>query len=421
MSSPLAVANSAYNLRLSNSEWLEQLGARLAEHLDMGRGMIAYHWQLQANGTIRMPSLQVMQGRDGDDAMLTRLAEDLDASRSTLAYVAPYSFRSLSEIAHDHPQYDTLAEDRDMQRISHERGVYDFEMLRVDRRSGEGWMFAVMRRELARIPALRRKRWQQVAAHLAAAARLRERLGGEVQLEESAAIWDPRKQALEHISGGSPSSRRQETLLELIKAREQALALSEEQPDAALKLWPALANGRWSLLDMVDTDGKSYTVLRENPLPVRSEHRLSERERQVAWLVGRGHHVGLVSYELGLAPSTIRSQLHAAMRKLNIRHQSELCRLVRASETTTSAPTAIDDLKLLTLSEPAPLAPASLSSAEREVARLVYEGYANREIAARRHTSARTVANQLASIYRKMGINSRQELVVAMRENAAEA
>lgn len=106
--------------------------------------------------------------------------------------------------------------------------------------------------------------------------------------------------------------------------------LSEEQPDAALTLWPALANGRWSLLDMVDTDGKSYTVLRENPLPVRSEHRLSERERQVAWPVGRGQHVELVSYELDLAPSTIRSQLHAAMRKLNIRHQSERLRLCRA-------------------------------------------------------------------------------------------
>ena len=57
--------------------------------------------------------------------------------------------------------------------------------------------------------------------------------------------------------------------------------------------------------------------------------------------------------------------------------------------------------------------PASLTDAERAVAVLVLGGCSNTEIARRRGTSARTVANQLASIFRKVGVSSRAELACA--------
>jgi DNA-binding NarL/FixJ family response regulator len=43
--------------------------------------------------------------------------------------------------------------------------------------------------------------------------------------------------------------------------------------------------------------------------------------------------------------------------------------------------------------------------------RLAVEGLSNKEIAESRESSERTVANQLASIYRKLRVNSRAELV----------
>ena len=55
--------------------------------------------------------------------------------------------------------------------------------------------------------------------------------------------------------------------------------------------------------------------------------------------------------------------------------------------------------------------PADLSRAEREVVRAAAGGCSNAEIAKGRGTSARTVANQLRSIYSKLGIASRVELV----------
>ena len=62
--------------------------------------------------------------------------------------------------------------------------------------------------------------------------------------------------------------------------------------------------------------------------------------------------------------------------------------------------------------------PCCLSAAEREVARLALEGRSNAEIASRRGTSACTVANQLAAIFRKLGISSRTELACACLTDA---
>jgi DNA-binding CsgD family transcriptional regulator len=54
--------------------------------------------------------------------------------------------------------------------------------------------------------------------------------------------------------------------------------------------------------------------------------------------------------------------------------------------------------------------PVALSAAERDVATLVAEGLTNAAIGKRRGTSIRTVANQMASIFRKLGLKSRHDL-----------
>jgi DNA-binding NarL/FixJ family response regulator len=58
--------------------------------------------------------------------------------------------------------------------------------------------------------------------------------------------------------------------------------------------------------------------------------------------------------------------------------------------------------------------PASLSCAEREVARALVEGRSNAVIAAERGTSVRTVANQVATVFRKMNARSRSEFIAAL-------
>jgi DNA-binding NarL/FixJ family response regulator len=53
-----------------------------------------------------------------------------------------------------------------------------------------------------------------------------------------------------------------------------------------------------------------------------------------------------------------------------------------------------------------------LTPAEHEVARDAANGLSNAAIARRRGRKERTIANQLASIYKKLGVGSRAELAV---------
>lgn len=58
-----------------------------------------------------------------------------------------------------------------------------------------------------------------------------------------------------------------------------------------------------------------------------------------------------------------------------------------------------------------PVSFGDLTPAELVVAECVLEGFDVRRIARQRRVSERTVANQLARIYRKLGVSSRHELV----------
>jgi DNA-binding NarL/FixJ family response regulator len=55
---------------------------------------------------------------------------------------------------------------------------------------------------------------------------------------------------------------------------------------------------------------------------------------------------------------------------------------------------------------------AALSRSEQLVALDAVSGLSNAAIASNRKRSVRTIANQLASIYRKLGITSRAELAL---------
>jgi DNA-binding CsgD family transcriptional regulator len=55
---------------------------------------------------------------------------------------------------------------------------------------------------------------------------------------------------------------------------------------------------------------------------------------------------------------------------------------------------------------------SDLSKAEREVIQLALRGLSNKTIAEVRRCSSRTVANQLASVYRKLSVSGRRELHV---------
>jgi DNA-binding NarL/FixJ family response regulator len=67
-------------------------------------------------------------------------------------------------------------------------------------------------------------------------------------------------------------------------------------------------------------------------------------------------------------------------------------------------------LALFTYSTGAEAPAFHLTESEREVLRAVVAGQSNAQIAAERRSAPRTVANQIAAIFRKVGVTSRAQL-----------
>jgi DNA-binding CsgD family transcriptional regulator len=82
-----------------------------------------------------------------------------------------------------------------------------------------------------------------------------------------------------------------------------------------------------------------------------------------------------------------------------------------------------DEFALLVCDVPQTVASAAigaLSPTEREIVELLQRGCSNSEIARLRSVSPQTVANQLASAFRKLNVGSRRELLAVTRSDGRE-
>ena len=82
----------------------------------------------------------------------------------------------------------------------------------------------------------------------------------------------------------------------------------------------------------------------------------------------------------------------------------------------------LDGQSYIVLSYPSPPQAAlhGLSDLESSIARAVATGQTNREIATGRSRSVFTIQNQLARIYKKLGVASRSELAALLAQRGAE-
>jgi DNA-binding NarL/FixJ family response regulator len=100
--------------------------------------------------------------------------------------------------------------------------------------------------------------------------------------------------------------------------------MRREAPDAALARWRTLVQGRWSLVDQMDHDGRRYILARENAPAASGSALLTARERQIMGFARLGHDNKLIAYELGISHSTVRVLIARAAKKLGVRTRAEL-------------------------------------------------------------------------------------------------
>ncbi len=170
----------------------------------------------------------------------------------------------------------------------------------------------------------------RIAAHLGAACRLRVEPGAEEAVLSS-------NGAVLHASGDAEPRAARERLRDAAQRVLYAKRESSRDPVGGLAFWTAMVDGRWTLVERTDTDGKRLIFARRNvPRTVRRAA-LSERERSVVERASLGSSLRHIAYELGLAENTVSETLKRGMKKLGIRSRAELIELY-AAIVGTSAP-----------------------------------------------------------------------------------
>ncbi|MBX3248474.1 MAG: hypothetical protein KF901_14960 [Myxococcales bacterium] len=143
---------------------------------------------------------------------------------------------------------------------------------------------------------------------------------------------------------------------------------------------------------------------------------MTSRQRRAAELIANGLGYGEVGYQLGIDVSTVASHISEALRSLGL-ERVDLPWLVhgpldvwpQGDGTLLASPPGIDEHLL-----------AELTPSERDVVKLLVAGCSNRDIASARCRAERTIANQLASVYRTLRVGSRFELAALVARRVRE-
>jgi DNA-binding CsgD family transcriptional regulator len=317
-----------YDLTGSTAEWLGRLAPAIYERFGAGLGMHSFVYDLTKEHRIRVGERQGVDAPPGSmDQVASAMQQmPLDFVRHSFMRCEATTQSQADPIAREHVRPV-------MAMLEAALGWRDLLIVGGLDPSEQGVYFGVALPEQTKLPARVVREWTRVAVHLAAAYRLRRRLGGGVLKVDSAdAVLTPHGR-VEHAQDEAQASTAREELKKAVKDLERARGrLRRSDPERAVDMWTGLTSGRWSLVDQFDTDGRRYVLARRNDVAVEGLDALTPRERQVTAYAALGHTNKLIAYDVGLADSTVRVLLHRAAKKLGATTRRELtaCYLARA-------------------------------------------------------------------------------------------
>jgi DNA-binding NarL/FixJ family response regulator len=146
----------------------------------------------------------------------------------------------------------------------------------------------------------------------------------------------------------------------------------------------------------------------------RRRRGLSRKEREVFERLMRGSCQKEIAYDIGVALTTVSAHVRFSLHKLGLENWETAVLVVAALENglvvndvTSAGGERVVVLKVDLSAHDL----ARLTEAERTVALFALDGCTNAQIADLRRCSPRTVANQVASAFRKLGVRCRLELI----------
>ncbi len=207
--------------------------------------------------------------------------------------------------------------------------------------------------------------------------------------------------------------------LEVVRADQH----SQSEIDLALT-WRELTRGLSRIVGWFFTDQRCGLILAMSdcaPEPALSGRRLEIVE---SILCGVGQKT--VAINLGVAPSTIAlnaqrglagigstgrpSRVHPMLMQV----AKAACERSLAAAAISFVSSSLGDLQVIGMKRPDRYLAGTTPPAELDVVRFLFEGRSYADIAATRHTSQRTVANQLAAVFKRVGVSGRNELMIRL-------
>jgi DNA-binding CsgD family transcriptional regulator len=204
-----------------------------------------------------------------------------------------------------------------------------------------------------------------------------------------------------------------------------AACADDLQPQAfdLKELWQGLCAGTWQFRDTFSSAEKHFGVVERVSLGKRS--RVQQRNLEMLTRVLLGQVPKAVAQDIRVAISTVATGTQECLRSMGLPQRASsppvlLMMAARAAESACSAPTlgrltrikAQDETYWLVSVQRLDLEfPVSLSEAEAAVVRQLVSGHTHAQISKRRATSPRTVANQLASAFKKFGVSGRTAIL----------
>ncbi len=324
---PIDVAEAAYNLRLGPTEWLPNLLEKGAPLFDRGLGCAAAIWAgCSADQQPMVAQLSVRAGEPDLGLMFARAARDVGMRLRQTSAARGAGARTASETDAESPSI--LREFEKQVGCKDVLGVWALD----PRLHGIG--INIPSPDFISLSSGERRRWRSLCAHIAMGHRLRRSLGsagvsGAKPVSElpfgGDALIDPRKFVLTEAKGDARQPDVAEVLREAAIQVDRARGrLRKENPEEALAVWRSVLQGRWSLVDWFDTDGRRFVVVVPNPPGCNDPRGLTGREREVAELAARGKTSKLISYQLGVSTQRVSMLLASAKRKLGVRTQAQL-------------------------------------------------------------------------------------------------
>ncbi|HEV8550748.1 MAG TPA: helix-turn-helix transcriptional regulator [Polyangiaceae bacterium] len=207
-----------------------------------------------------------------------------------------------------------------------------------------------------------------------------------------------------------------------VRATEADTLASETAP--VCSIWSELATGAVRAVDWFCGERRCYLVVRGRPPSPRRPPGLTARNLNVLRQTLGGPMHKVTAQDLGVTESALSFNAARCLRAMGFgcsasRVPAILVMAVRARihpEWTLAARVVTfahegEEYRVYSVPRPDPATIDTLSSAEREVVRLVVERRSNAEIASLRSTSVRTVANQVNSVIHKLRVDGRKGIL----------